>query len=161
MRLIQLKGRRFGRWTVLKRMKGPFWICRCRCGTLREVWGLHLRGGHSKSCGCLRRELLTRHGHSTRAGPSREYSAWDHAKQRCYNPKQRGFKNYGGRGIAMWPPWRDSAARFVRDLVKAIGYCPKGHSIDRINNDGNYEPGNVQWATRKQQNNNTRKNRRV
>lgn len=88
---------------------------------------------------------------------SREYRSWDKAKQRCTNPKNQRYFDYGGRGIRMCPAWLNSFAAFHEYL----GPRPEGHTLDRINNDGNYEPGNVRWATRKQQYSNQRHTRRI
>lgn len=105
-----------------------------------------------------RSKSLRRHGHAARNPLARspEYRAWDAMKSRCYNPKARGYAGYGGRGIAVCDRWRYSFENFLADM----GERPSPeHSLDRIDNDGNYEPGNVRWATRsEQQRNRTRFN---
>lgn len=146
-----------GRWTVLS-VEGLVATCRCRCGTERSgviVW--NLRRGISKSCGCLaqerRRAAKTIHGCSRAGGHTKEYRAWQAAKNRCFNPRATGAHLYGGRGIRMCDEWLNDFPAFLAH----IGPAPsRGHSVDRIDVNGNYEPGNVRWATRKEQNENTR-----
>jgi hypothetical protein len=154
--------RQFGRWTVLRpegrrgTRREAYWHCRCDCGTERVVREENLRGGRSQSCGCLHRELMAAlrrtHGHSV--NPSPEYKSWEAMKDRCCNPNNTSYRHYGGRGITICEQWRNSFEAFYA----TVGPRPSStHSIDRINNDGNYEPGNVRWATRIQQANNKRK----
>jgi hypothetical protein len=156
--LIALAGTRHGYWRVLalsQRRPGgkSLWLCVCDCGVERIVRGDTLRSGISGSCGCRLRERtrarLTIHGH-TRYGKkkkrSRLYAAWVSMRQRCNNPRSQGYHNYGGRGIRVYPRWDTSSARFLSDILSEIGWPPKGKSLDRIDNDGNYEPGNVRWA---------------
>ena len=166
-RIIDLSGQSFGRWTVLER--GPSlsdhrgktharWLCRCECGATSTVYGRYLRNGKSKSCGCLKLEQLksklTEHGHNNRASRSPTYHSWVAMKTRCSNPNRDSWKNYGGRGITYCSEWEDFNV-FLRDM----GERPHGTSLDRIDPDGNYEPANCRWATRQQQNLNTRRNR--
>ncbi len=100
------------------------------------------------------RRAIIKHGENLRGKMTPEYRAWQSMKQRCSNPRHRGYKNYGGRGIAVARVWLDSFQTFLA----SIGRRPTtGHSIDRIDNDGNYEPGNVRWATRSQQRQNMRR----
>jgi hypothetical protein len=158
---IDMTDRRFGRWTVVRpgerdRSGVRRWVCRCDCGTVKEVYGKHLRKRLSTSCGCARDEQtairLTKHG----LKDSREYSIWCNMLSRCHNPRATEFPRYGARGICVCDRWRESFAAFYEDM----GPCPSpDHSIDRKENSGHYEPGNCQWATRKEQARNTRKNR--
>jgi len=115
--------------------------CQCECGKSSIVTGSRLRSEHTKSCGCLKGEQ-----HGLRGTP--EYDAWSGAKDRCHNPKSRVYLDYGGRGIIMDVSWRNSFLKFFSDL----GPRPSvKHSLDRENTNGNYEPGNCRWATRKEQ----------
>lgn len=154
MRRLELTGRRFGRWTVLpQRKRGPgfrkFWLCICACGTRRFVSGTTLRSGCSNSCGCLRDELATTHGMTN----SPTHRSWAAMLRRCSNRKVWNFKYYGGRGIRVCRRWRRSFAAFYADMGKR----PRGKSIDRRNNDGNYTPKNCRWATRSEQRKNQRR----
>ena len=162
MKLINLKGQRFGRWLVLKkaRHRGAqiTWTCRCDCGKTKNVLGCTLRRGESISCGCITLERMTTHGHFTAKGRSPEHMIWAAMIQRCHNPKNPAFKDYGGRGISVCPEWRGSFISFF----DCIGQRPnKDLTLDRINNDGNYEPNNVRWATRSEQNFNQRRSKRL
>ena len=133
------------------------WVCQCNCGKTVIVTGSSLRQGNTKSCGCLK-PIATRLSNSTHgeSGKSPEYEAWSQIKRRCFNPNSLAFCNYGGRGISMNERWVTSFEAFLVDM----GRRPSSrHSIDRINNDGNYEPENCRWATSKQQNNNRRDTR--
>lgn len=153
-----LTGQRFGRLTVIARAPSDKngnarWHCRCDCGgeTTSLTWTL--RNGESKSCGCYDREVktarLTTHGKSK----SPEYLPWAMMIQRCTNPKNTKYHLYGGRGITVCARWLASFEAFYED----VGARPTGsHTLDRIDTNGNYEPGNVRWATKYRQNNNKR-----
>jgi len=153
---IDLTGQRFGRLTVIEQApsRGHFavWKCRCDCGVAREVRSQHLRSGSSRSCGCLAREMTRKSVRKHGLSHSREWNAWTNARSRCHNPNNPRFRDYGARGIQMCPEWRSSFAAFYA----YVGPCPPRLTLDRINNDGNYEPGNVRWATRAQQARNKR-----
>jgi hypothetical protein len=124
------------------------WSCNCDCGTKGKiVSGADLRYGGVRSCGCLYRF----HGHAAGNG-SREYRIWTDMLQRCKNPKMKSFRYYGERGISVCERW-NVFANFISDM----GLCPPNYSLDRIDNDGNYEPGNCRWATLETQRKNRRK----
>lgn len=165
MRVIDLAGQTFGDLTVIARAPVPrlqprkaFWRCRCICGRETVVIAHALHSGNTQSCGCRRsrvaRENKWKHGHAQVGAYTPEYTTWCGMISRCENPKETSFVNYGGRGIRICDRWRSDYTAFFADM----GPRPSaGHSIDRINNEGHYEPGNCRWATRVQQNNNTRR----
>lgn len=159
-RIVDVSGVRHGRLIPHTYLGGSYWNCACDCGNEVRVKVCYLRRGKTKSCGCLKVESIrdrTTHGKSkdeTRS--STGYSTWTSIKARCFNPKNTFYHNYGGRGITMCFQWRKSFEAFI----SYVGEKPSPkHSIDRINNDGNYEPGNVRWVTSKENCSNTRANR--
>jgi hypothetical protein len=132
------------------------WLCRCTCGAEVIVIGNCLQSRNTRSCGCLAKEKRTTHG-LLRRGEKRppEYGAWADMIQRCQNENLKSYADYGARGIRVCDRWRTSFVDFLAD----VGPKPsKKHSLDRINNDGHYEPGNVRWATRIEQESNKRNN---
>lgn len=164
MRKIDITGQKFGRLTVLKHThsnsdKKCCWDCVCECGNMTNVSGKSLRNGNTKSCGCLGREIRiksnTTHGYCT-GGKTSEYQIWRSIKERCLNSKNKKYSDYGGRGIIICDRWKDSFQNFIDDMGVRHN---KNLSIDRINNNGNYDPTNCKWATWIEQQNNKNNNR--
>ena len=165
-------GDRFGRWTVLyegerhltpKGQSLRACVCRCDCGEVKPVKLQNLTRGTSQSCGCLTLEANTTHG--LHAHPL--YLLWFGMLERCRNERNASFRHYGGRGIQVCPDWHgipEGLLRYIAWIEANLGPRPEGnypsglplYSIDRINNDGNYEPGNLRWATVSQQQRNKR-----
>lgn len=155
-RFIDLTGKRFGRFVVreLKDRKLPlYWLCDCDCGGTNMVQGGHLKTGSVKSCGCMASELTSKRSTKHGMNSAVEYKTWQQMKERCLNQKGKDFHKYGGRGISVYDAWVNSFELFFAHVGKRPAGCK---SLDRINNDGNYEPGNVRWATPAQQSRNTR-----
>lgn len=159
-KITDLVGQRFERLTVVSlaemRNGRPRWACRCDCGAEVVVAGNHLKSGATRSCGCLQRELAAQRATTHGKSRTRTYRIWDLMHSRCTNPKNLRFKQYGGRGITVCESWRTFEG-FLADM----GECPDGCSIDRIDPNGNYEPGNCRWATEAVQQNNRTSNRMI
>lgn len=147
----------FGRLTVIAyagkdRQGKTLWVCECSCEdrTILTIRAGYLKAG-TQSCGCLRKESITVHG----GFGTPEYEVWKNMKGRCENKKN---KDYGGRGIRVCKRWRESFAAFLEDMGKRPSPI---HQLDRRDNDGNYEPGNCRWVTKKKNCRNTRRNRKL
>lgn len=164
---VDLTGKRFHRLIVAQRVprphsnrtKGVYWLCRCDCGGSTVTTTNCLKSGNTRSCGCYKREHAaaaakranTKHGHSKKHPL---WMTWIGIRSRCHNPRATGYKHWGGRGITICDRWRDFTT-FIAD----VGERPSpDHSLDRIDKDGHYEPGNVRWATHEEQANNRRDN---
>lgn len=157
---IDLSGKKFGRWSVVgapeSRDGRVYWDCLCDCGTRKSILGDNLRQGYTVSCGCYRDEKVSERQATHRCSHTKVHNTWLRIKDRCYNKSNRFYKDYGGRGISVCIRWLKSFEDFLAD----VGEPPSmTHSIERIKNDGNYEPGNVKWATKIEQSNNRRSNR--
>lgn len=149
-------GNRHGRWVVLARAENTKsgkaqWLCLCDCGKTGVVTGVDLRDNHSQSCGCLKDETTvarsTKHNGARRKFRQPEYTVWAGIVDRCENPKNVSYPNYGGRGIKVHPAWRYSFETFYAEM----GDRPSDkRDIDRIDNEGDYAPGNCRWVTHKE-----------
>jgi hypothetical protein len=159
MKFIDLTGRKYDRLTVIglsgkkNKTNHYLWSCLCECGNIIEVAGTSLNTLNTRSCGCFRSEELTRTRSIHSDSNSVEHRLWRNIKDRCYNPNNSYYNCYGGRGITICDAWKNNYQAFIA----YVGRKPPGmKSLDRINNDGNYEPGNVRWATDVQQATNKR-----
>lgn len=159
---IDLTGQRFGRLTVLTREpRAPGtqgqarWLCKCDCGSIKTVGSSALRHGLTRSCGCLLHDTLiarnTTHGLAPRTEKPRAYSSWANMIRRCTHVNDPRYPEWGGRGITVCERWLEFP-NFLADM----GERPPGTSIDRVDNNGDYEPGNCIWATPHQQQVNSR-----
>lgn len=158
-----IRGMKFGRLKVLDRDGSnhngqALWKCICDCGEIKSVLGKYLRSGHSRSCGCLMKEVQKRgrfkHGFAPRKKQHYLYGTWGKMIYRCHVPTSSDYQLYGGRGIKVCERWRNSFPNFLQDM----GDRPIGTSLDRIDRNGNYEPSNCRWATDLIQGNNKRNN---
>ena len=161
-----LTGQRFGKLIVVaegEKKKGrmdSYWICVCDCGnTTNPIAGYNLRKGITKSCGCYRKAVNSSRDTNHGMSGTHIYKVWESMKSRCFNSKTPQYKYYGARGITMCPEWKNSFMEFYDFVSRLPHFDEPGYTIDRINNDGNYEPGNVRWATMKEQQNNKRNRR--
>ena len=165
MRLKDLTGQKFGRLTVISRSpnigKKAAWLCKCECGKESIVTSTHLMSGHTTSCGCYNKEVVSamkkRHGMTQ----TKIYREWRAMISRCSNGNVRSCADYGGRGITVFARWANSFETYYDYVSKLPHFGEVGYSLNRIDNDGNYEPGNVEWADRIAQANNKRNNHLV
>jgi len=149
VKVVDLTGRVVGRLVILARAGSTphgkaAWHCRCACGTEKIIASNSLTNGTTQSCGCRQKELTSKrffkHGHSARK--TKTYRAWKHMLERCFNPNDKAYKWYGGDGITVDPRWL-KFENFLTDM----GEAPPGLTLDRINNDDDYMPGNCRWTT--------------
>jgi len=166
VKAVDLTGRVFGRLTVINKetdhitksgRKISRWLCKCSCGKSKIIRSGDLTSNRTLSCGCLGKEqrlkARTKHGHTSNSKNTKEYHTWCNLKQRCFNPNNAHYGDYAGRGITVCPEWVHSFETFYADMGDAPG--PE-YSIERVNNDGNYEPSNCIWATNETQQRNSR-----
>ena len=154
---LDLVGQTFGKLTVVKRIGSnahgtSMWLCECECGETSIVLASNLMYGTTRSCGCMM-------GHRTHGmSETKAYKEWEGMKKRCYTKSEQSYKLYGGRGIEVCDVWKNDFRAFYNDVSTLPHFNEPGYSLDRIDNDGNYEPGNVRWADRIAQANNKRNN---
>ena len=160
-----LRNLRFGRLTVMheaeKRGQKARWLCTCDCGNTATVQSSNLTTGHTSSCGCVTKELQSKraterntiHGHNTVSYKSPTWQSWHAMMCRCYSRSHKSYPSYGGRGIVVCERWK-SFVEFYKDM----GDRPDGLTIERMNVNGNYEPGNCRWASASDQQRNRRDN---
>jgi hypothetical protein len=153
MRPLDLNGHAFGRLTVLGRSSPKpdgaiWWSCKCVCGSTKDVRGADLKRGFVLSCGCWNSQRTANRNRTHGESGTRLYHIWQAMRGRTGNPKASRYSYYGGRGISVCPEWNDFEQ--FRDWALSNGYADN-LSIDRIDNDGNYEPSNCRWADQKTQ----------
>lgn len=176
---VDVAGQRFGRLVPVDAVgtnagRQTLWRCICDCGSEAVLPVSQITSGTTRSCGCLGREAREanhwprKHGAARAGDRDPMYLLWCGVKTRCFNQGRETWRRYGGRGITMHPEWRDSFVKFRDDLLAEIGPRPAGvtdagwplYTLDRIDNDGNYEPGNIRWATALEQSHNSSRTKR-
>ena len=138
---------------VNNKHRQSMWLCKCECGIEKIILGNHLKSGHTKSCGCLHKEIMTKHGHSKNGKRTRTYQSWHSMIKRCVNPNDPVYHNYGGRSIKVCKRWMQ-----FENFLEDMGEVSDGYQIDRINNNENYCKSNCHWVTPKTNSRNKRDN---
>lgn len=154
-------GQTFNRLTVLGYVGSSKWECQCSCGMTTIVETGNLKSGHTKSCGCFVRDMLVERNTTHGMAHSPTYGTWLSMVHRCHHPNSLNYSYYGERGISVCDEWRNSPEAFHNYVTKLPDYGKEGYTLDRINNDGNYEPDNVRWASQDTQVKNTRHTRLI
>lgn len=159
---VNLEGKRFGRLTVIgySHLVGSkvYWKCLCECGNEKLVRGDHLRGCKIESCGCLHKDTVSKQFTTHGKSDTRLFSIWSGIKNRCFNNNEPAYKDYGARGIIVCDEWLEFEV--FHEWAANNGYSDD-LTIDRIDNDGNYEPSNCKWSTMTEQSRNRRSNVKV
>lgn len=160
-RIKDLTSQRFGRWTALEisgrnRHNQILWLCLCDCGNLSKIPSGTLSSGRSKSCGCLHKEIVSvkQTTHGLYSHPL--YRTWNSMVHRCCSPTDKDYLSYGGRGISVFDRWTDNPLEFINYASSLPNCGTEGYTLDRIDNNGNYEPGNIKFSTSLEQGNNKR-----
>jgi hypothetical protein len=171
MKTIDISNQKFGRLTAIEKSTNicgkTAWKCVCDCGNIAYVTTSNLTCNRIRSCGCIKQEMLMKRNITHNQRHTQLYEVWKSIKQRCYNPKGQAYHNYGERGIKMCEEWLNNFQAFY-DWSYANGYSPENQkdeknklTIDRIDVNGNYEPSNCRWVTRKVQSSNMRTNKLI
>lgn len=154
-KFLDITGKKYWKLTAVKYVGDRKWLWKCDCGNQKVCDGRLVRKGEIKSCGCLVNEYQARRNNAG-GKKNKYYGLWSGIKRRCFSKTDMHYPDYGARGISMAKEWQTDFWAFYEYICSLPHFEEEGTSLDRINNNGNYEPGNVRWATPKQQANNKR-----